>query len=162
MSARRRGTALLLSAVAVAFVLMLLPWPGPLSWLKPYWPALVLLYFAIENPQRVGPGMAFLIGVVGDLLYGTLLGEQALRLAAVVFIAQRFRARLRLFPMTQQVLAVGAILVNDRVLALFVRVASGDGVPPAAFWLAPVSGAILWPWCFVVLDLLNQRQRRGG
>ncbi len=162
MSVRRRGTALLFCAVAVAFVLMLLPWPGPLSWLKPYWPALVLLYFAIESPQRVGPGIAFLIGLVGDLLYGTLLGEQALRLAVVVFIAQRFRARLRFFPMAQQALAVGAILVNDRFLALVVRMASGDGVPPAAFWLAPVSGAILWPWCFLVLDLLSQRERRSG
>lgn len=160
MSARRSGLGLMLAAVAVAFALMFLPWPDPLSWLKPYWPALALLYFAIERPERIGPETAFLIGLGGDLLYGTVLGEQALRLAVAVFIAQRFRARLRFFPMAQQSLAVGAILLNDRFLTFLVRVASGEALPPAAFWVAPLTGALLWPWCFLALDVLAQRGRR--
>lgn len=162
MSTHRSGLALLLGAVAVAYALMLLPWPGASSWLKPYWPALVLLYFAIETPERIGPVSAFVIGLIGDLLYGTLLGEQALRLSAAVFIAQRFRARLRFFPIAQQSLAIGAILLNDRVLAFLIRVFGSDGTPPPPFWLAPLSGALLWPWCFLALDLLAHRERRAA
>jgi hypothetical protein len=37
-------------------------------------------------------------GLVGDLAFGTLIGEQALRLTVLAFIVQRFRARLRFFP----------------------------------------------------------------
>ena len=35
------------------------------------------------------------LGVAADLFDGVLLGEQALRLTAMVFIALRFRSRLR-------------------------------------------------------------------
>lgn len=160
MSAPRPEISLILAAVAVSFALMLLPWPGPIAWLKPYWPAIVLVFFAMETPERIGPGSAFLFGLLGDLLYGTLFGEQALRLAVAVFIAQRFRARLRFFPMAQQALAVGAILLNDRFLAFLVRLSSGEGMPPLAFWLSPLSGVLLWPWCFLLLDLLLWRERR--
>ena len=88
-----------------------------------------------------------------------LLGEQALRLTALVFIVLRFRSRLRFFPMWQQTLAVLALLLNDRILLLVVRVLSGTQVPPASWWIAPFVGAALWPFLFLLLDDLRARLR---
>ena len=77
--------------------------------LRPYWLALVLAYWVLEAPERVGLGFAFAVGVLADLLYGSLLGEQALRLVIMAFILQRFRLRLRFFPLSQQALAIGGL-----------------------------------------------------
>jgi rod shape-determining protein MreD len=142
-----------------ALLSMLIPLPAPLEPFKPYWLALVLLYWTLESEDRVGLGLAFLLGLGADLFDGVLLGEQALRLTALVFIVLRFRSRLRFFPMWQQTLAVLALLLNDRILLLLVRLLSGAPMPPASWWIAPFTGAVLWPFLFLLLDDLRMRLR---
>lgn len=142
-----------------ALLLMLVPLPAPLEPFKPYWPALVLLYWALESEGRVGLGLAFMVGLGADVFDGVLLGEQALRLTALTFIVLRFRARLRFFPMWQQTLAVLALLLNDRIVLLVVRVLSGTLVPPVEWWISPFVGAALWPFLFLLLDDLRLRLR---
>lgn len=142
-----------------ALLLMLVPLPGVLEPFKPYWPALVLLYWCIESEDRVSLGLAFMLGLCADLLNGVVLGEQALRLCALVFIGLRFRSRLRFFPMWQQAGAVLGLLLNDRILLLIVRVLAGASLPPASWWIAPFVGAALWPFLFLFLDDLRARLR---
>ena len=145
--------------LAAALLLMLVPLPAVLEPFKPYWPALVLLYWTLESEDQVTLGLAFVVGLVADLLNGVMLGEQALRLCALVFIALRFRSRLRFFPIWQQTLAVLALLLNDRFLLLIVRVLAGASLPPASWWIAPFVGAALWPFLFLLLDDLRARLR---
>ncbi|MCW8806569.1 MAG: rod shape-determining protein MreD [Rhodanobacter sp.] len=148
-----------IGTLAFALMLMLLPLPDVLEPFKPYWPALVLLYWSLESDDRVTLGLAFAVGLTADLLNGLVLGEQALRLCALVFIALRFRARLRFFPIWQQTLAVLALLLNDRILLLFVRILAGSSLPPVNWWISPFVGAALWPFLFLLLDDLRARLR---
>jgi len=159
MNRHRLNLLWFVATLAAALLLMLVPLPQPLEPFKPYWPALVLLYWSLESAERVGLGLAFTVGLAGDLLDGVLLGEQALRLTALVFIALRFRSRLRFFPMWQQTLAVLALLLNDRILLTVVRVFAGDALPPPSWWLSPFVGAALWPFLFLLFDDLRVRLR---
>ncbi|MCE5233672.1 MAG: rod shape-determining protein MreD [Mizugakiibacter sp.] len=159
MTRLRAQFLLLASSLAAALLLTLMPLPAALLPLKPYWPALVLIFWSLEAPEHVGLGLAFAVGLFADLLNGALLGEQALRLTALTFIALRFRARLRFFPMWQQALAVLALLLNDRVLLLMVRAFAGDPLPSANYWLEPFSGTLVWPFLFLLLDDLRARLR---
>lgn len=160
MSRMRGGGGLLWGSFAVAMLLGLLPMTDTLAMFKPYWLALVLCFWLLEAPERVGLGVAFLLGLGGDLIYGNLLGEQAMRLTMLAFIVLRFRARLRFFTLAQQAVAIFALLVNDRVVVLMVRGFSGEGIPPWGFWLSPVTGMLLWPWIFLLLDDLRLRLRQ--
>ncbi|HEY7599847.1 MAG TPA: rod shape-determining protein MreD [Candidatus Limnocylindrales bacterium] len=155
---RARHPWLLPASLVVALVLGLLPLPGWLQPFRPYWLALVLAYWLIEAPERVGLGVAFLMGLVADLAFGSLLGEQALRLVIMAFIVGRFRAQLRFFPLSQQALAVGGLLLNDRVISAAVHLAMGEPMLPPAFWWAPLVGMLLWAPVFLLLD----RFRLGG
>ena len=146
-------------SLALSLLLMLMPLPQAWAPLKPYWPALVLIYWSLELPERVTLGLAFVVGLGADVLDGALLGEQALRLVALSFIVLRFRSRLRFFPMWQQALAVLVLLLNDRVLLLLVRLFAGDPRPPAMLWLAPFVGALAWPFVFLLLDDIRARLR---
>jgi rod shape-determining protein MreD len=150
-----------IATLTVSLLMMLLPLPNVLEPFKPYWPALVLLYWALEAEDMVTLGLAFAVGLVADLLNGMVLGEQPLRLCALVFIAMRFRARLRFFPMWQQSLAVLALLLNDRILLLVVRVLAGSSMPPIAWWISPFVGAAVWPFLFLLLDDVRARLRIG-
>lgn len=159
MSRSRASRWLFVGSLVIALAAMLVPLPDVLEPFKPYWPALMLLYWCLESEDRVTLGMAFAVGLGADLLNGVVLGEQALRLCALVFIAVRFRSRLRFFPMWQQTLAVLALLLNDRILLLIVRLLAGTSVPPAQWWIAPFVGAALWPFLFLLLDDLRARLR---
>jgi len=147
--------------IAASFVFQLAPLPAVLLPFKPYWLALVLIYWMIELPERVPLGLCFALGLVADLLGGGVLGEQALRLCILCFIVLRFRSRLRFFPVWQQTLAVLALLLNDRVVYLMVHAISGDPPPGLDFWFAPVAGMLAWPWLFLLLDDLRARLRAG-
>jgi len=146
-------------SLLAAFLLQLMPLPPAAEPFKPYWLGLVVVYWAIEAPERMGLGFAFALGLVGDLLVGELLGEQAMRLVVLAFIVLRFRSRLRFFPLGQQALAVLALLLNDRVVTLMIRGFSGEAMPPATFWVAPLVGTLAWPLLYVLLDNLRLRQR---
>lgn len=146
-------------SIGVSYLLALAPLPTMLLPLKPFWLALVLVYWLLETPERVPLGRAFLFGLIGDLIGGELLGEQAMRLCILCFIALRFRSRLRFFPVWQQTLAIFGLLLNDRIVYLMVHAFAGDPTPGLDFWLAPVAGMIVWPWLFLLLDDLRARLR---
>jgi rod shape-determining protein MreD len=157
---RAHATWVLPLSLLIALLLGLLPLPEAIEPLRPYWLALVLAYWVIETPERVGLGFAFGVGLVADLTFGSLLGEQALRLVVMAFILQRFRARLRFFPMSQQALAVGALLLNDRIVAAGLHLVLGAPTLRVEFWFAPIVGMLLWPPVFVALDALRMGAMR--
>lgn len=150
---------LFVGSFAVALLLQLISVPIAIAPMKPYWLALVLAYWAIETPERVGLGFALLLGFTGDLLIGDLLGEQAMRLVILTFIVLRFRARLRFFPMWQQALAIFALLLNDRVVVMMIRGFAGDPMPPPSYWLGAVTGMLAWPLVSLMLGDLRTRLR---
>ena len=158
MSRPRRLWLLPVSIIA-ALLLGLLPLPHAVQGLRPYWLALVVAFWIIEEPDRVGLGFAFLVGLVADLAFGTLLGEQALRLVIMAFILQRFRSQLRFFPLAQQALAIGGLLLNDRVVSAAIHLVLGEPQHPWGYWWAPLLGLLLWAPLHLVLDALRLRRR---
>jgi rod shape-determining protein MreD len=141
-----------LITLAIAMVLTIFPLPSALVPLRPYWVALVMIFWCLETHDLVTLGNAFLVGIVLDLLTGSLLGLHALGLVILMYLVMRFRARLRFFPPWQQALSILALLLNDRIILLWIISLEGDGLPHASFWLAPVVSTLLWPWVFLLLD----------
>lgn len=147
-------------SILLALLLAVVPLPEVVQPLRPFWLALVMAYWVIELPDSVGLGTVFAIGVVADLVMGGVLGEQALRLTVMAFILQRFRARLRFFPLSQQALALGGLLLNDRIIDLAIHAALGRPLLPWSYWWAPLVGMLLWPPLFLLIDGMHHGRRR--
>lgn len=156
---RRPSSWVLPVSVLPALLLGLVPLPDGLQPLRPYWLGLVVAYWVLEDSDRLGLGFAFSMGLIADLAFGNILGEQALRLTVMAFILQRFRSQLRFFPLTQQALAIGGLLLNDRVVSAAVHLALGLQQLPWLYWLAPVLGLLLWVPLCLVMDALRFRPR---
>ncbi len=69
MSRARSQWPLPLSVLA-ALMLGLLPLTPLLQPLRPYWLALVVAYWVLEDPERLGLGFAFAMGVLADHAFG--------------------------------------------------------------------------------------------
>ncbi len=159
MSRLRSKAWVLPASLALALLFTLVPLPELLLPLRPYWLALVLAYWVIETPDRVGLGFAFCIGLFADLMLGGILGEQALRLVVMTFILQRFRARIRFFPLSQQAMAIGGLLFNDRIIDAAIHLLAGEPMLPWSYWWAPLLGMLLWLPLYVMLDAVRLGKR---
>lgn len=153
---------MLYGGLLVGIIFALIPLPAVIAEARPYLLALLIAYWTMESPTTVGLGTAFFTGLLADVVTASPLGEQALRLVVLSFLVQRFRARLRFFPLWQQALAIGMLLLNDRIIVTLVQLALGAPAPGWTSWLAPVLGMAIWPWLFVLLDLARLRLRERG
>ena len=160
MSGSSESKSLIFLSLLAAALLSLLPLPEVLMPFKPYWVAMVVNYWSLETHGVISLGLAFLIGVIVDALTGSLMGLHALSLVVMVFLVQRFRSRLRFFPPWQQALSVFGLLVNDRIILIWISVFLGEPLPTWKYWLPPLVGMALWPWLFLGLDRVRSRVRR--
>jgi rod shape-determining protein MreD len=160
----RGGQPLLLPAnpvfiwftLGLALLLDMLPL-GRQPW-RPDLLALVLVFWTIHQPLRVGVGAAFVFGLFMDVHRAGLLGQHALVYTALSFLAIMVHRRILWFPVSSQALQVLPLLMAVHVLELIVRLISGDGFPSWSFWLSPFLQALLWP---VVSLLLLMPQHRA-
>jgi rod shape-determining protein MreD len=160
MIARRDHYSTIFITIAVAAVVTLLPLPTLVEPLRPYWVALIVIYWCLETQDMITLGLAFALGLGLDFLTGSLLGLHALSLVVLVYLVTRFRARLRFFPPWQQALSVLALLINDRIILLWIVSLRGDPLPSLSFWLPPLVGTLLWPWLFLILDRFRNRMKQ--
>lgn len=159
MSGRDSDQVLLAGTLILATLLTLMPLPDALQPARPHWVALAIIYWNLEGGRLRLLGQGFVLGLLLDLLTGTLLGQHALALVILCYLLERFRARIRFFPPWQQAAAVLALLVNDRIVHLWIVGLAGEGWPHWSWWLGPLVSVALWPWLFLLADAARRRQR---
>ena len=156
---RRRARLLQAASIAIALLLALLPLPDVVAPFRPFWMALVLAYWVLEHGDDTGLGFAFFIGLLLDVVQGTLLGEYALRLVVIAFLLDRFRSRLRFYPIWQQVLAIAALLVNDWIVTAIIHAFLGQPQHAFATLGSAAVGAMLWGPLHALLATLDRGRR---
>lgn len=151
MSSRPRHAPILLSIV-VALTLEIAPLPAWAVAFRPDWLALTMIYWAITYPERYSIGVAWIVGIVLDVAQGTLLGQHALALALVVYIAVKFHLQLRQFPMLQMTATVFALLALFEFILFWINGVAGVSADAALYWGPVLFGALIWPVVSVVLS----------
>lgn len=144
-------------SLVVALVLMILPLPDWVQIYRPNWVALVLVYWSMALPKRVGLWFAFFTGIVLDASQGTLLGQHTLALVIIIFINLNFYQRIRVLALAQQSIYVFALLLINQVVIAWVEGMMGRPTPLLAFFAAPFIGMLIWPWVFVVLRDIRRK-----
>lgn len=145
----------------VAFVLTVfqLPVAAPefLAWLRPSWVALVLFFWVLAVPHRLGLIVAWLLGFGLDVLLENPLGLNGFILALLTYVTWRFHERLRMWSILQQGGVLFVLLLTGEVLrGSLLVIVDGRGFPIAAL-LAALSSTLIWPAVSILLDRL-QRQ----
>ncbi len=157
-AARTAYTAIVLSFV-VALMLTALPMPPWAALWRPAWVALVLIYWCMAAPTYTGIVMGWTLGLFLDVLAGTLLGQHALALAIVAFVAHRFHRQVRVLPIWQQGVSVFGLVFLYQALILWITGIQGMPILAAAYWSSPLVSMLLWPWIFIVLRDVRRRYR---
>ena len=154
---KQRGQWVIVTSFIVALMLMALPMPDWAGIWRPAWVALVLIYWCMALPERIGIMVAFTLGIFLDVLTGTLLGQNALALSVVAYITLQFYQRVRVLPLWQQGITVFGLAFIHQVLLLWINGIQGMPVSFSAYLASPLISMVLWPWIFVVLRDLRRK-----
>jgi rod shape-determining protein MreD len=143
------------ASLIAALLLDMLPL-GRVPWM-PDFLALVLVFWNVHQPLRVGIGLAFMFGLGMDVHQSALLGQHALSYTALSFLAAMINRRLLWFSVPSQALQVLPLFALAHGLQLAVRMLGGGIFPGWIILLAPLAEALLWPVASVLL-LVPQRR----
>ena len=145
----------------VAMVLAIVPLPDSvpveLGYLRPEWVVLALIYWVIALPHRVGILVAWSVGLIVDVLLGSLLGQHGIAFIIVAYIASSLYQRLRMFSLWQQSMIVFAIVGLNQLINFWIESIVGIGDWNLWYLLASVVSALLWPSVFFLLRYLRRQ-----
>jgi len=151
MAARRNWWASILSLLAT-LALASVPLPDAVAPLRPDWVAVVLLYWSLMAPRHFSLMTAFWMGIALDTLSGALLGQNALALLVVVYLAERFHLRLRVFPLSQLAITVFLLLGLYEFILFWIDGMAGRTVPLTERWIPPLTGTLVWVMLYMLFD----------
>ena len=119
--------------------------------------ALVLVFWSVHQPLRVGIGAAFMFGLAVDVHQASLLGQHALAYTALSYFAITIHRRLLWFTVPSQAVQVLPLFAAAHAIELAIRLLAGGAFPGWTVLLAPAIEGLLWPVVSVVL-LAPQRR----
>jgi rod shape-determining protein MreD len=142
----------MLASSVVALILSSLPLPETLDAFRPPFLVLIVLYWSIATPRAGGLTLGFAAGLALDIFTGSVLGQHALALSLITYIAVREHQKIRSKPYFQQSLMVlGALFLYEAVL-FSIDGWSGHPITSTWRWMHILSGAILWPLLAALLE----------
>lgn len=145
----------IVASLAVGVAINLLPL-GRVAWM-PDLLMLLLVFWGVHQPLRIGMGTAFVLGLCMDVGQSALLGQHALSYTVLSFGAIAIHRRLMWLSVPSQVLQVLPLFVLAHAVELLLRMAAGGIFPGLWSFLAPLLETLLWPLAGWVL-LAPQRR----
>ncbi|MEM5384520.1 rod shape-determining protein MreD [Paraburkholderia phymatum] len=142
-------------SLAAAFLLNMMPW-GRLIGI-PDFVALVLLFWNVHQPRKVGMGIAFMLGLLMDVHNASLLGEHALAYTLLSYGAITIHRRVLWMPIGVQIFAVMPLLVVAQLVPFVIRLLTGASFPGWGYLIDGFVEAALWPIASILL-LMPQRR----
>lgn len=154
--------AFILVTLIAALTANLLPLSGWWLALRPDFVALVLLYWCIDQPRKIGFTIAWLLGLVMDVSDGSLFGQHALSYSILAFAGIMLHRRVQRFAVTPQVLHVIPLLLLNDFFVLLIRLASGGDFPGYPYFAGSLIGGALWPVLLVLLRMPQRTRSEAG
>jgi len=148
-----------IACIVAALMLAIAPMPDWASPFRPDWVALTLIYWAMTLPRTYSIGTAWIVGILLDVAQGTLLGQHAIALCFVAYIAVKFHLQFRVFPTSQMSATVFAILAFYQFILFWVNGVAGVNAPAVTYWGPVITGALIWPLLALVFGSVSYRVR---
>ena len=144
MSDRHPRVTVVLSSLA-GLLLSLVPLPHWAAILRPAFLVLVVLYWSTMMPRAGGMTLGFGGGLTLDAFHGSVLGEHALALSFVTYLAIRLNLLVRAKPLFEQSLFVFAALMAYEFLLWVIDGWSGYPLSTPTRWVHTLTGGLIWP-----------------
>lgn len=142
-----------LVTLVIALLLTLIPLPEQYEMWRPEWFALTFIHWALVIREKGSLVLAFIIGLLVDVQYGSLLGQHALGFVVVTYAATRLGLRMTAEAVLQQFALITVVLVMYLLLNLWIEGVTGYASRGWLYWGALLSSLLIWPFYHMLLSL---------
>lgn len=143
----------------VASVLSIVELPVWMFYFRPDWVALVVIYWVLALPERLGVIYGFLNGFLLDLLLIKVLGLNVFGLSCLAFAVARTHMQMRMFPIWQQALLVGVLIAVMKLVVGWIASWVSDFQFSSFYWYSIVADVIVWPFMYIIMRDLRRSIR---
>ena len=146
-------------SMVFGLALAIAPLPHWLQILRPDFLLILVIYWSLSAPRLAGMTFAWVCGFAVDVIQGIVLGQHALAFLFVAYWTHRWQLRMRIFPIWQQAMTVGFLLLVYQALIFWIDGIVGQALSSGLRWLPVITGALVWPFIVATLDTWNRVRR---
>ena len=106
--------------------------------------ALVLGFWCVREPLRVGMGTAFILGIIVDVAHGAVMGQHALAYVLLAYASVVMSRRILWFSPSAQALHMVPLFLMSQIVMLLVRMMVGGRFPGWDYFFSTFTTAVLW------------------
>ena len=129
----------------LALAATVVPLPEAVEPFRPNFVALTVLWFCLLSPRLLGLSYAWIAGLALDGFAGVLLGQHALTLTVIAYVACKLRLQIRAFPTLQQSAVILALLWLNEFLLFWIDGVAGHEITDWRRWISVPVSAAAWP-----------------
>lgn len=163
IQSRNKSNARLFWAVTLSFfialVLTVLPLPQWLFYFWPDWMALLVFYWALTVPERVGPWVGFAIGTLMEVLFVRKFGVLGFGMAILAFAVNRSHLQLRALSIWQQMLIVGLFVGFLKLIVGWLYGLISGFTLTTDYWYSLIGSMLIWPFVFILMHEVRRMAR---
>ena len=152
-----KGALIIVMSLMMAMLMNVMPLPDVLTLFRPDWVALVLIYWVMALPNRVGVFSGWIVGLFVDVLDGTLFGINALSFAIIAYLIQMIYHRLRLFPRWKQAVNVAVVIGIHKMVVMGLSSLIYPISINFTYWFSLIGSLVFWPWVFILLRDIRRK-----
>ncbi|HIF74322.1 MAG TPA: rod shape-determining protein MreD [Porticoccaceae bacterium] len=157
MQNKPHATWVIFLTFSIAYSLAIVPFPDWAMRYRPEWVPMVLIYWVMALPYRVGIGWAWVVGLLLDILESSTLGVNALSLVILAYVTLSLHQRMRMFTTLQQSGLMLVLIGLNVMICNWLQIITDQTVSSnLIFLMASVTSAVIWPSLF---QLLRQIRR---
>ena len=139
---------------ALGFAFM--PMCENIEWLRPQFVLLVLFAWCLVAPRYVNLTMAFFLGLILDLLYGTSLGENAIALVLCTYFVIKFEFAILRLDFLRSGLIIFAVLVFGQLVPSLMQIFLGQHANFLIIVPRALISALIWPLILQFIIVVNK------
>ena len=143
-------------SIFVGMALMIVSLPNWLFYFWPDWIALVLVYWALFNADRVGPWVGLLVGTLVEVLFVRKFGVQGFGLATLIMFVNRTSFQLKVLSLWQQVFVVGLSVATFKLITGWLYGIVGEFTITVEYWYSILGDMLVWPFLVTLLGELGR------
>ena len=159
MNKSKQGNGIIAMSFIVAIMLTALPLPDwAVNW-RPAWVAIVLIYWCLAVPDRIGIFIAWFLGLLLDVQQGSILGQNALGMILIALLTINSHQKMRAYPLLQQAVLVCFYLLFYKLIMFLISFYIGVDTSDWTYWMPAITSMLLWPWLFIILRDVRRKHR---
>ena len=129
----------------IAFLLMALPLPQAISYWRPELVMMVLVFWVLNEPGKVGVWVAFTLGLLLDVLMATTFGVHPFMLAVIAYLTRLSYRWVTVFSLWQTGGLVFALVLAGLIVKRILLGILGQGTDSLLYWAPALTSALVWP-----------------